>query len=63
MQEAHDPATAVVLLDFVLGYGAHDDPAGAALAAIAERRRWRTLRAATSSSSPRSAARRQIRSA
>ncbi len=35
VQEAHDPATAVVLLDFVLGYGAHDDPAGAALEAIA----------------------------
>ncbi len=27
-QEARDPATAVVLLDIVLGYGSHPDPAG-----------------------------------
>jgi FdrA protein len=27
-REAGDPATAVVLLDVVLGYGAHPDPAG-----------------------------------
>jgi succinyl-CoA synthetase alpha subunit len=28
-QEARDPATAAIVLDVVLGYGAHDDPAGA----------------------------------
>ncbi|HEX7973616.1 MAG TPA: acyl-CoA synthetase FdrA [Anaerolineales bacterium] len=27
LQEAHDPETAVVMLDLVLGYGAHPDPA------------------------------------
>jgi FdrA protein len=36
VQEARDPSTAVILLDFVLGYGAHPDPAGAALDAIRE---------------------------
>ena len=36
---ADDPATAVILLDVVLGYGAHPDPAGALLPAIAEARR------------------------
>lgn len=35
LQEARDPATAVILLDVVLGYGAHPDPAGAAAEAIA----------------------------
>ncbi|MBO0333968.1 acyl-CoA synthetase FdrA [Sneathiella sp. CAU 1612] len=28
LQEANDPETAVILLDVVLGYGSHDDPAG-----------------------------------
>ncbi|MGH7121424.1 MAG: acyl-CoA synthetase FdrA [Acetobacteraceae bacterium] len=32
--EAHDPETAVILLDIVLGYGAHPDPAGAIAPAI-----------------------------
>lgn len=32
--EGADPDTAVILLDFVLGYGAHEDPVGAALPAI-----------------------------
>ncbi|MEN6409523.1 MAG: FdrA family protein, partial [Anaerolineaceae bacterium] len=27
LQEAHDPETAVILLDVVLGYGAHPNPA------------------------------------
>jgi FdrA protein len=39
-EEAADPATAVILLDVVLGYGAHPDPAGEllpALTAAAER--------------------------
>jgi len=33
---AKDGATAVILLDVVLGYGAHADPAGALIPAIAE---------------------------
>ena len=36
--EAADPEVAVVLLDVVLGYGAHDDPAGALAPAIREAR-------------------------
>jgi FdrA protein len=39
MGAADDPATAVIMLDVVLGYGAHLDPAGALLPAIAEARR------------------------
>jgi hypothetical protein len=39
IQEAHDPTTAVILLDIVLGYGAHPDPAGAAVEAIREAQR------------------------
>jgi FdrA protein len=38
LQEALDPETAVILLDVVLGYGAHPDPAGAAAEAIREAR-------------------------
>lgn len=34
LHEARDPATAVLLLDIVLGYGAHPDPAGEALSAL-----------------------------
>lgn len=34
VEEARDPATAVILLDYVLGYGAHPDPAGASLDAL-----------------------------
>lgn len=34
LQEARDPTTAVILLDIVLGYGVHPDPAGAAVDAI-----------------------------
>jgi FdrA protein len=41
---ADDPATAVLLLDVVLGYGAHPDPAGA-LAPALEEARWRAARA------------------
>ncbi len=33
-QEAKDPETAVVLLDVVIGYGSHEDPAGEAVKAI-----------------------------
>jgi FdrA protein len=36
LQEADDPEVAVVLLDVVLGYGAHSDPAGELAPAIAE---------------------------
>ncbi|HPE88884.1 MAG TPA: acyl-CoA synthetase FdrA [Spirochaetia bacterium] len=33
-KEGSDPETAVVLIDVVLGYGSHDDPAGACVPAI-----------------------------
>lgn len=36
LREAADPATAVILLDVVLGYGAHPDPAGALAPAVQE---------------------------
>ncbi len=36
VKEAKDPGTAVVLLDVVLGYGAHPDPAGALAPTIKE---------------------------
>ncbi len=35
-KEVQDPNTAVVLLDCVLGYGSHDDPAGEIVKAISE---------------------------
>lgn len=38
VQEAQDPETAVILLDVVLGYGVHDDPAGAVVEAVKEAR-------------------------
>ena len=38
LQEAEDPEVAVVLLDVVLGYGAHPDPAGELAPAIARAR-------------------------
>jgi hypothetical protein len=38
IQEADDPETAVVLLDVVLGYGAHADPATEIAAAIVQAR-------------------------
>ncbi|MFQ5915187.1 MAG: acyl-CoA synthetase FdrA [Nitrospinota bacterium] len=34
LREAEDPEAAILLLDFVMGYGAHEDPAGAAAEAI-----------------------------
>ena len=37
-QEAQDPEVAVILLDVVLGYGAHPDPAGEIAPAIAQAR-------------------------
>ena len=39
IQEAQDRQTAVILLDIVLGFGAHSDPAGAILPAILEGKR------------------------
>ena len=42
-QEAADPQTAVLLLDVVLGYGAHADPAGALAGAITRARKSREL--------------------
>jgi FdrA protein len=38
-QEAQDPEVAVILLDVVLGYGAHADPAGELAPAIAQARK------------------------
>jgi FdrA protein len=38
LQEAADPTTALILLDVVLGFGAHDDPAGELGPAIAQAR-------------------------
>jgi succinyl-CoA synthetase alpha subunit len=39
LQEADDPSVAVIVLDIVLGYGAHPDMAGALLPAIIEGKR------------------------
>lgn len=36
LQEAKDPEVGVIILDFVLGYGAHEDPVGVMLPAIKE---------------------------
>ncbi|MDE2285254.1 MAG: acyl-CoA synthetase FdrA [Hyphomicrobiales bacterium] len=36
LQEAHDPSVAVILLDVVLGYGSHENPAGVLAPAIAQ---------------------------
>ncbi|CAH2713093.1 Protein FdrA [Neobacillus rhizosphaerae] len=36
IQEAKDPSVGVIVMDFVLGYGAHEDPVGAMLPAIME---------------------------
>ncbi len=36
IEEAKDPQTAIIMLDLVLGYNAHHDPAGSALEAINE---------------------------
>lgn len=38
LQEAADPETAVLLLDFELGYGAHEDPVGSSYETIREAR-------------------------
>jgi FdrA protein len=39
LQAAQDPGTGVILLDIVLGYGAHPDPAGSTAEAIRDARR------------------------
>jgi len=44
LQEAEDPSVAVVVLDVVLGHGAHPDPAGELAPAIAEARDRATKR-------------------
>ncbi|EFC54379.1 acyl-CoA synthetase FdrA [Enterobacter cancerogenus] len=36
LQEARDPEVAVIVMDFVLGFGAHDDPVGVMIDAIQE---------------------------
>src|SRR5262249_11872725 len=41
VEAGRDPDVAVLLLDFILGLGAHFDPAGAALPAILEAKRDR----------------------
>ncbi len=38
LREAKDPSVGVILLDFELGYGSHEDPAGVTLTAINEAR-------------------------
>jgi FdrA protein len=38
VREAADPATAILLLDVILGYGAHPDPAGELVAALKQAR-------------------------
>ncbi|MFF1650095.1 hypothetical protein [Streptomyces sp. NPDC058240] len=39
VQEAEDPQVAVVVMDFVLGFGAHQDPVGVTLPAIGQAKR------------------------
>jgi len=36
VEESRDPEVAAILLDFVLGYGSHEDPVGASVSAIEE---------------------------
>jgi FdrA protein len=36
LQEANDPSVGVIVMDFVLGYGSHEDPVGVMLPAIIE---------------------------
>jgi len=36
IDEAKDPEVAVIIMDFMLGYGSHSDPAGAMLGAVSE---------------------------
>jgi FdrA protein len=39
VEEAKDPEVAVILMDIMLGYGSHADPAGAMLSAVADAKR------------------------
>lgn len=39
VEEAKDPEVAVIIMDFMLGYGSHPDPAGAMLGAISDARK------------------------
>jgi FdrA protein len=39
VEEAQDPEVAVMIMDFMLGYGSHSDPAGAMLSAVSEAKR------------------------
>ena len=36
LQEARDPEVGVIVMDFVLGFGAHEDPVGVMIEAIKE---------------------------
>ncbi|MFC5402661.1 acyl-CoA synthetase FdrA [Cohnella soli] len=38
-QEARDPSVGVILMDFVLGYGSHEDPVGVMIPSIVEAKR------------------------
>ncbi|PKM90381.1 MAG: FdrA family protein [Firmicutes bacterium HGW-Firmicutes-10] len=46
-KEASDPETAVILLDCVLGYGSHEDPAGAVSAAVQQAKELQSNRHVT----------------
>jgi len=39
VEESKDPEVAVIIMDFMLGYGSHSDPAGAMLGAISDAKR------------------------
>jgi FdrA protein len=43
-QEAEDPEVAVIAMDFILGYGAHEDPAQAMVPAIVDAKRHAAAR-------------------
>ncbi|MCP6588600.1 hypothetical protein NL514_30895, partial [Klebsiella pneumoniae] len=36
LQEARDPEVAAIVMDFVLGFGSHEDPVGSTIKAIKE---------------------------
>jgi hypothetical protein len=63
LQEARDPETAVIMLDVVIGYGAHADPASELGKAIVQAQQEATAAVARLSSSHRSPVLRMIPSA
>lgn len=40
LQEAKDPTVGVIVMDFVLGFGSHEDPVGVMLPAIIEAKQF-----------------------